>query len=246
MNKRILGRFKENEKWKDYYNLKSFECRMSLIMTMIISLFFYFMGIYDDFKDYLTPLQNMTIYIAQALIGMLGVILAGLAIIVGVLNKDSINSIEKINGKGSIQKVLVSFEFLTFNIGMGIFVFFLINFILYSEKNIVPVVWFYCLLAVISYFLSFIIFYTVSLTSNCIRVFYINDLYANISHKEKSIYEEVNEVRIDYLLYYLHKTAKLSPEELLEDLDKFVDSTNISDKEAVKKYLKSYYGVSKE
>jgi hypothetical protein len=241
MNKRIFGRFKENKKWKDYFNFKSFECKMSFILMVIIIFSFKFLDVYNKFGFYITSLQNITIYVAQALIGMLGIILAGIAIIVSVLNKDSLSSIEKINEKGSIQRVLVSFEFLIFNIGIGIFVFFLINLILYSHQKMIPIFWFYFVLAVISYFLAFIIFYTISLTGNCIRVFFINDLYTNISLEEKGIYEIANEVRIDYLLYCLHKTSNLSPKELMEDLDKFVDSSNVPDKEAIKKYLKNYY-----
>ncbi|MBP2240331.1 hypothetical protein J2Z40_000886 [Cytobacillus eiseniae] len=246
MRKRIFGRFKENQKWDDYINFKSFECRMSLIVTIIMILSFKYLDVYTKFDLYLTPLQNITVYVAQALIGMLGIILAGIAIIVSVLNKDSLNSIEKVNGKGKVQRVLISFEFLTFNIGIGIFLFFLLNLILYSHQELIPVLWFYLVLAISSYFLAFIIFYTISLTGNCIRVFYINDLYSSILDKEKSIYEIANEVRVDYLLYSLHKASNLSPQELLDDLDEFVDSSNIPNKEVIKKYLKNYYSLPKE
>jgi hypothetical protein len=100
--------------------------------------------------------------------------------------------------------------------------------------------------ALVSYFLAFIVFYTISLTGNCIRVFYINDIYTVISDNEKRIIDKANEVRIDYLLYSLQRTTAVSPKELLEDIDRIVDSSNISDKKAVKEYLKNYYAISKE
>ena len=241
METRIFKRFSKHNKWNDYYNFKSFECKMALI-TMIVTLIkFKVLNIYSNFNTYLLSLQNMTIYTFQALMGMLGIILAGLAIIVGVLNKESIKSIEKHNGKGSIQGALISFEFLAFNIGIGIFAFLLLNLVLYSDKDLISFSFFYFIVAMVSYFLAFIIFYTISLIGNCIRVFYINDIYSDISAKERSTYEEANEVRIDYLLSTLQKQMNLSPEEILEDLDKLVDSINSPNKEAVKKYLKDYY-----
>jgi len=246
MNKRIFGRFKENKKWKDYYNFKSIECKVSLIITTIILFCFIFLDVYEDFTTFVVSLQNITVYIGQALIGMLGIILAGIAIIVSVLNKDTLNSIEKKNGKGSIHRVLISFEFLIFNIGIGIFLFFLLNLILSSDQKLIPIYWFYFAIAIISYFLAFIIFYTVSLTGNCIRIFYINDLYTDVSIKERNFYEIANEIRIDYLLSILHKTSNLSPKEILRDLDSFVDSSNIPNKDDIKKYLKNYYGYSED
>lgn len=246
MDKRVFGRFNESQKWKDYFNFKSFECKMSFILTVIVLIFFKILDVYNHFSIYVTALQNITIYIAQALIGMLGIILAGIAIIVGILNRDSISSIEKLNPKKSIQSVLVSFEFLVFNIGIGIFLFLLLNLILYSEQGLIPVFQFYCSLAIAIYFLAFIVFYTISLTGNCIRVFYINDLYTDISVKEKSLYDEVNEVRIDYLLYCLHKNTQMSPEEIINDIDNFVESSNILEKEAVKNYLEKYYAISRK
>lgn len=241
METRIFKRFSKHNKWRDYYNFRSFECKMSLITMIATLVIFKILNIYINFNTFILSLQNMTIYTFQALIGMLGIILAGLAIIVGVLNKESINSIEKHNGKGSIQSALVSFEFLAFNIGIGIFLFVLINLVLYSDRDLITPCLFYVIVAGVSYFLAFIIFYTISLIGNCIRVFYINNVYTDISTKERSTYEEANEVRIDYLLSTLQKQTNISPEEILEDLDKLTDSINSPNKEAVKKYLRDYY-----
>lgn len=240
MNQRIFGRFKESKKWDDYYNFKSLECRISLIVAILTLFTFDYLGVYNKFDIFVVSLQNITIYIAQALIGMLGIIFAGIAIVISLLNKKLLNSIKKINNKG-IESILISFEFLTFNIGCGIILFIFINLILHNQKEMLPISFFYIIIFFISYFFAFIIFYTISLTGNCIRVFYINNLYTNISHKEKNIYDTSNEIRIDYLLYHFHKNSKMTPKELLDDLNNFVDESNVSNKAAVKKYFKHYY-----
>lgn len=239
MKNSIFGRFNENKKWNDYFNLKTFECRISLLMVAVIVVTFVILRVYDNFNDFLTPLQNITIYIASALIGMLGIILAGIAIIIGVLNNNIVKSIEKLNDKGSIQKVLVSFEFLAFNIGIGILIFFLIHIILYSHKGIIPEFPFYFVLIIISYLFSFIIFYAVSLISNSVRVFFITGLYSDIINNEKTIYDLSNEIRIDFILRSILKDT--SKEEFLAKLFEMIDSSDIKDKEAVKTYLKNYY-----
>lgn len=242
MKGNIFKRFTKNKKWYEYIDFKSFECQMSLSITVLfIILAVYFLDIHNNFNDYLVVLQNITIGIAQALIGMLGIILAGIAIIVGVLNKDVLKSIEKINGKDAVKPILSSFEFLAFNTGLGVMVFFLIDLILYSPKGLVGEFTFYLILAVISYFFLFLIFYTISLISNSIKFFFITGIYNDINDKEQNIYEIINELRIDYILSLVLKDTNTSKEEFLRDLNQFVSSSNIEDKEAVRAYLKKYY-----
>ena len=123
MKHKILERFTDNKKWNDYANFKSFECKSALIITLIFLAFSITTEVYENFTLYLTVLRNVTLSIAQALIGVIGIIIAGVAILFSVLNKKIVKAIEKTSNK-SVQNLIVSFEFLAFNVGIGIFIFF--------------------------------------------------------------------------------------------------------------------------
>lgn len=238
---KILSRFNDNKKWKDYYNFKSFEVKFSLFTSLVLLFIFYNWDIYSNFDKFIVSLQNTTLNIATAFIGMLGTILAGLAIIIGILQKKVIDAIERLNGKGSVYNILISFEFLAFNIGLGILLFYTLNLGLYSPKEILPKFTFYILAFLVIYFFFFIIFYTISLISNSIRVFYITNLYSEVEENEKNIIDIANELRIDFILGKTLDNSNTDKNQFMNELLNYVDMSNVPDKEAIKNYFKTYY-----
>ncbi|MFK7693318.1 hypothetical protein [Paenibacillus sp. HJGM_3] len=241
MKKTMFSRFNENKKWHDYFNFKAVECKLSLIVASTLFLLAIISNVHSDFNKYLVPLQSITLNIATALIGMLGTILAGIAIIIGILQKDIVKLITKLNGVKSIHNILVSFEFLAFNIGVGIILFYFLHFILYSTEELVSELVFYLIVFFVAYFFSFIVFYTLSLISNSIRVFYISNLYSDIKDNEKSVLDLANELRVDFILNILLKDRKITKEKFAEELEQYIDRSNIGNKDEIKKYLKGYY-----
>ena len=237
----LFKRFKKYNKWDDLVDFTSFECELALMFTVIFLTIIIVFRIYSNFKCFEIAFQNVTLYIASALIGMIGIILAGIAVIIGLLNKDAFNEIEKINGKNSVDKVLVSFEFLTFIIGTQIIIFFLTYIILYSPFNLPPQIIFYLIFAALFYIFTFTIFYTIGLVSNSIKIFFIKIMYNEISENEKNLYLEVNEIRIEFILNTLIEKYGIKKEDFLSELQTFVNESNINDKETVKKYLRQYY-----
>lgn len=186
--------------------------------------------------------RDLTIALVLAAL-FTGTILAGIAIIISILNKDVIKLIQKLNGKESIQKVLVSFEFLAFNIILGIVLYYALHYVLYIPKPLVPVFFFYLILAICVYFFLFIVFYTLSLIVNSIRVFIITNTYSDIMEQERNVYDQSNEIRIDYIFKMLFNDKSISQEDCINKLDEFVELSNIQNKEEVKNYLRKYYNA---
>ena len=58
---------------------------------------------------------------------------------------------------------------------------------------------------------------------------------------EKSLPDIANEIRIDYLLALILKTNRMDREEFITSLDDMIDSSDVNEKEALKRYLHSYY-----
>lgn len=51
---------------------------------------------------------------------------------------------------------------------------------------------------------------------------------------------QANEIRIDYIISTLFN-GKVSKEQFLSNLDKFLESSNIENKEGLMQYFKKYY-----
>jgi len=240
MKKKIFDRFTENEKWGDYFNLKNFECKVALIITVISIVISLLAKLHENFDDFIVAFQNISLYVAQALLGMIGIIIAGVAIIISTLTKEIMSRIEKHNPHSSIKSILVSFEFLAFNIGIGIFIFIILYLVLNSSSGLISPFPFYLVTSIVIYFFSFIVFYSVSLISVTIKVFNISDTYSKIGGVEKNFYIEANEIRIDYIFNSLFAKGT-SKEEFIRSLIEFVQASNIENKEQVSKYLEEYY-----
>ncbi|MGV8983841.1 hypothetical protein [Clostridium sp.] len=237
----LFKRFKKYNKWNDLFAISSLECQSALIFTIIILLIVYILKIHSNFQFFEVAIQNVALYIASALIGMIGIILTGIAVIIGMLSKDVVKRIDLLNGINSVDKILVSFEYLTFMIGTQIITFFLIYIILYSPYNLPSQTIFYLIFAVLSYVFIFTIFYTVSLVSNSIKLFFITNTYDEIIKTEKDLCLEANEIRIDFILNILIENHGIEKEDFLSELQVFVDKSNIKEKQAIKNYFTQYY-----
>ncbi|MCF8010943.1 MAG: hypothetical protein K9L17_10315 [Clostridiales bacterium] len=241
MKSSVFARISKYNKWLDVVSLSTIECRMGLMFAVIMLLLAYYLDVYNSIDVFLVPMQNITLFIATTLFGMIGIILAGLAIVIGKLDHNVVKLIDKLNGKNTTERMLVSFEYLAFNIGVQVMAFLMIYFILFSPKPLVCEFLFYVIFGFISYWLSFTLFYIISIMSNVIKIFHITNTYNEILVTEKNVYEEANEIRIDFLLHSLLKDDQR--EEFLNKLFDFVDASNISNKDVVKKYLAQYYSI---
>ena len=84
------------------------------------------------------------------MIGLIGIILAGIAIIIGTLNNDNMSIIEKNVGEDAIEEILISFEFLAFISAIEVVIFFILYLILYSQEYLWNKTIFYFVLHLLS------------------------------------------------------------------------------------------------
>jgi len=173
------------------------------------------------------------------LIGLIGILLAGIGFITSIFTKDKRIIINEISKEGVIENILVSFEFLAFIIGIQVFEFFLIYLCLYSPQKLVSSFYFYIITIMSIYFFVFTIFYTISLIGNCIQIHSIlNNLDKGI-YIQKDLLSKANEVRIDFILKLILNNTE--PQTFRNELLKYVENSTMKNKEEVKKYLENYY-----
>ncbi|AGF54768.1 hypothetical protein HMT_4 [Clostridium phage HM T] len=238
----MIEKIIENKKYRDFYDYKSSECKISFAIVIIIVLMLSILklDLFENFNNYKPGFQNITIYVASGLLAMIGIILAGVAFILGLLDDEFKNSIKNVVTGDPIKEIMLSFEFLTINLGFGSVIFFTEHFFLYSNIYINKYT-FYIILLFNIYYFSFLVFYTISLIYNSIELYHIKDIYKEVSRNEKSIYDKANEIRIDYILSKILEDKK--QEDFLKILFKMVDEMELEDKDKIKKYFEDYYGA---
>lgn len=237
----MIKKFIKNEKWKDYFKFSESECIFSLIVSLCMLAFVCWIEMYEKFEVFINPINNILLYIIAGFFGLLGFSLSGIAIVTGLFSREHMRIIKKSNNEEKIEKILLSFQFLSFNLALGIFFSFLLDFLIFSEKNLVSVYVFYLIFFIYSYFVFFNIFYTVSLVGNCISLYKIKNLYDDIELERTTLIELLNDVRIDFILAQIGELRKKDPKDIVEELIQTVKQSSIEEKETLLKYLEEHY-----
>lgn len=234
---------KERNRFYDLFDLKEWEVRWTLGVSVFLLLFFLVINFYDDFLQYKEPISNLIICFVGAMLGLLGFALSGIAIIVSLFTKEETANISAINGENTIADILSSYSFLAKNIAIQCMALFILYFLNESNADIAPILLFYILVWMELYHVVFIILYTVALVKNCIELYKIKNIYSKINQTQRSIHDEVNEVKIDYIFSTLINIYGFSQKEVIDGLLTFIEDSNLQNKESVIKYIKSQYAI---
>lgn len=94
----------EYKKYKDLYDFSSIECRISIFVVLIMNILFRIStnesAINEVISDYISYLDS----IGMALIGFLGFIVTGLAILTGAISSKVVKRLQERNKIQSLEK----------------------------------------------------------------------------------------------------------------------------------------------
>lgn len=238
----LINKFIKYNKFREFIDLEESEVKISIVLTIFFILVCsYILDIYGNFSKFEPALQNISIYISTAMIGVIGIILAGISIIVGTLNKENMKLIEHLNGKGTIEEILISFEFIAFISAIQVVMFFAIYLVLHSNKYLLNKTLFYIIMAIIIYIFIFSLFYIVSLIGNTIYFFIDTKKYDEAIEEDYSIIAQANQIRIDFILNTILSSNKIDKETFKNLLLEYNEKTNNSKKNEIEEYFKKYY-----
>lgn len=237
----MFERFKKYSKWGEYFSWKEWEVKVAVIGTVIAVIFSIFLNIYGEFTYYEEPLKNLLLYLIGGFIGLIGIVLSGIAIVVSLFDEKQKELIDKINGKGTLERLMCSFEFLAFNLGISVMYLIALYLTICSRRPLVNKELYIILLGLTIYAILFNLFYTISLVGNCVSLTRVKTTYTAIIENEKNIYNVVNEVRIDFLVATLLQQHSVTKNQFMEGLEEHVKSSNIPNKDNVIEYFRKYY-----
>lgn len=160
------------KKYQDIYDFSSLECKVSLIFSIFLDFIFvicaYYIGLDNTVEKFIEMLDNIGI----SLIGFLGFIVTGLAILTGAISSKVVKRFQDGNKMAALERILLSFYLIGIISAFVVTCTFFLHFIV-----IIPIhsIWIIniILLSLLSYFIIFTIFYAVKLIGNCLELFYI-------------------------------------------------------------------------
>lgn len=164
------------EKYKEF---KYVESKFSIALLIIILIYF---KLLNSETIVITILQNIISSITPVLIGIIGFIFTGLALMATIITHKVLSKIDQDEKTASVAGVLFSFYFCS-----GIIVSAVICagiFLALTYKNFYMlfecgrcIMWLSIILTL--YFHIFSLFYSVSLLGTCIKLFFVNVYYTN-------------------------------------------------------------------
>lgn len=238
MSSRII----QNKKWKDIYNIKEIEVKIALIITVILLSSAVFLDFHHEFITIQDDIKTIITIFLGGLLAMLGFVLAGIAIVISLFDKKMISFLQRIKKENAILQILVSFEFSAFFVAITILFLTGLYIVISLSEPVLGKVLFYVIFSVSIYSVLFNIFYIIALIGNCIRIYQLSIQFNEIDYLERSLIDEVNEIRIDYILNSIGNMSGTSRENLKESIVEFTKCSNNKSKDSIIKYLEKYYG----
>ncbi|WP_432748906.1 hypothetical protein NXG61_08450 [Pectinatus haikarae] len=162
------------KKYKELYKSKESKLTFILAMASIIILYL----LYDEiFSLQMTDvIKNIFLMLVPGLIGLLGFLVAGLAMMASIITKEAILKIDEKKKSKSLVGILFSFYFEGFIVGLNI-VLMILSYILVSFPQKINFYIFMILAFLISYIFWFSIIYAITLLGTCINFFFVNVYY---------------------------------------------------------------------
>lgn len=194
---------RKEKKYKELWDFETVEVRVasfSAIMLLVVSLVYVYFNGSDEYTNMINDIFGN---IGIALIGFLGFVVTGLAILTGSISGKVVNYMKKRDVYDCLYSILLSFYFIGFLIALQIVVIFFMNII--SNMNIGSICFVSITITVIiSYLFVFTLFYSVGLIGNCVSVFSIvSDIDNNLCEEEeneKRIYDSYRIIALEHII----------------------------------------------
>lgn len=160
------------KKYQDIYDFSSLECRVALISSILLDIIFIICACHIGLDNTVGKCIEMLDNIGISLIGFLGFIVTGLAILTGAISSKVVKRFQDVNKMTALERILLSFYLIGLISSFVIIAAFILHFIVVIPIHSVWVIDI-ILLSLLSYLIIFTIFYAVKLIGNCLELFYI-------------------------------------------------------------------------
>lgn len=190
-------------KFKDLIDYKGLEVPISVFATLFVEIILLIWNRHETLNKILSALDSTITGIGFAMIGFLGFVVTGLAILTGAISSKIVKRLKVRKKMNALERILLSFYLLGFVCAMVILCSLIFHlFILLPLDTCLIVI--IIVVAIYSYFTCFAIFYAVKLIGNCLELFLlINEMEIVESGMNRS--EQIEKRYYEYRIMALEK-----------------------------------------
>lgn len=163
------------KKYKEF--LWGNEATIAFLLSVLITILF--IVLYKDIGDieFTNTLKNILVMLVPGLIGLLGFLVAGLAMMASIITREAIKKIDQVKKAKSLAGILFSFYFEGFIVGVNVLLM-IFSYVLLTFSAAIDMIYLIPLSGFISYCFWFSIIYAISLLGTCINFFFVNVYYS--------------------------------------------------------------------
>lgn len=223
-----------------FVDFKQPEVKWTLFTSLTLEVFLILIKLHSNFLLYADDLCVMFQGLIGALVSIIGVAIAGVAIVVTLFSREQVEIIEKVK-KGAFEELLNDFKWLALVAALDTAVFVGIVLIIRSPYPLVQVYVFYLISFLLIYNFFYLLFYCYALIGNCIRLYKLKNTLEIISKQTKSIPVSAIEFQIEFLVAKLLKNNREEANLFYSELINLAEESNSDSNSEILAYLKERY-----
>lgn len=216
------------------------EVSRAIIFSSIILGFIVIIDFCSIFLKNVGEVRALILALIGGLLGLLGISIAGIAIVISMFTSSDIKAINGLRPK-SFEKVLKTFEYFALDIVLEILLFISIYLLMLSDIPAPPPIGFYLLCGFLVYSFSYILFYGWALLGNCLALSNIKCLVDDIAAEKKSKFEWLNEAAIEQLVEIIYRASKQPSDSFYTTLIQNILKSDLPNKEDLATYIDKRY-----
>ena len=183
-----------------FVDTKQPEVRWSLFVSAFLEVLLILINFYANFSLYTDDLCSLLQSLIGALVSLIGIAVAGVAIVISLFSREQVAIIEDIKA-GAFEVLLKDFKWLALISGLDTAVLVGMLLIIKTPLPLVPAYLLYIISFLLIYVFFYLLFYCYALIGNCIRLYAIRNTIEEISMQTKSVPVSALEFQIDFLVF---------------------------------------------
>lgn len=221
-------------------DIKQPEVKWAAGVSLLMEGLFVVLSLHSNFTIYENDVCSLIQCVIAGLIGLIGVAIAGIAIVIALFTADQIKMINKLK-PGIFDVLLYDFEWFALISTIETAVFVAVIFVIRSPYPVAPIALFYTSTFLLLYGVFYLLFYGCALIGNFIKMARIKCSLDTVLTESKSTPISALEVQLDFLVSKLFHGDKQASHEFYAELIGLIEKSSMSNKNEVVNYLKTRY-----
>ena len=198
------------------------------------------LSLHSNFTIYIDEICSLIQCVIAGLVSLIGVAIAGIAIVIALFTADQIKLIDKLSPH-AFDNLLYDFKWFALISAIETAVFAAMIFVIRSPYPIAPVAIFYVSTLLLIYGVFYLLFYGCALIGNFIRMARIKCSLDTVLVDLKSTPILAIEAQLDFLVSKLFDGDKQASHQFYDELIELMEKSSISNRDEVVDYLKKRY-----